>query len=41
MILRDGKGGDVRDVPAIETWAARVADELTPARRGPDRPPWS
>ncbi|MFJ5559191.1 flavodoxin domain-containing protein [Streptomyces sp. NPDC093250] len=29
MILRNGKGGDFRDFTAIETWAARVADELT------------
>ncbi|MCT7354205.1 flavodoxin domain-containing protein [Streptomyces sp. 15-116A] len=29
MILRNGKGGDFRDFPAIEAWAARVADELT------------
>lgn len=30
MILRNGKGGDFRDFTAIETWAAHVADELTP-----------
>lgn len=29
MILRKGKGGDFRDFTAIESWAARVADELT------------
>nr|WP_298554612.1 flavodoxin domain-containing protein [uncultured Streptomyces sp.] len=29
MILRNGKGGDFRDITAIETWAARVAAELT------------
>lgn len=29
MILRNGKGGDFRDFTVIETWAARVADELT------------
>ncbi|MBJ6637547.1 flavodoxin [Streptomyces sp. DHE7-1] len=29
MILRGGKGGDFRDFPAIETWAAGVAAELT------------
>ncbi|GAA3174476.1 flavodoxin domain-containing protein [Streptomyces capillispiralis] len=28
MILRNGKGGDFRDFAAIETWAARVADEM-------------
>lgn len=28
MILREGKGGDFRDMPHIERWAARVADEL-------------
>lgn len=31
MLLRNGKGGDFRDFTAIETWAARVADELTQA----------
>ncbi|KUN89081.1 flavodoxin [Streptomyces bungoensis] len=31
MILRDGRGGDFRDFPAIEAWAARVAGELTAA----------
>mgnify|MGYP001035977263 FL=1 len=28
MIVRNGKGGDFRDFPEIEAWAARVADEL-------------
>ncbi|MEV7794051.1 flavodoxin domain-containing protein [Streptomyces sp. NPDC087512] len=28
MILRNGKGGDFRDFPAIERWAARVAGEI-------------
>ncbi|MEV5312443.1 flavodoxin domain-containing protein [Streptomyces sp. NPDC052610] len=28
MILRDGRGGDFRDFPGIERWAARVADEM-------------
>ncbi|CAL9661324.1 hypothetical protein SUDANB105_07025 [Streptomyces sp. enrichment culture] len=28
MILRDGRGGDFRDFPGIERWAARVADEI-------------
>ncbi|MFD8307549.1 flavodoxin domain-containing protein [Streptomyces sp. NPDC059690] len=28
MIIRNGKGGDFRDFPEIEAWAARVADEL-------------
>ncbi|MFD8201811.1 flavodoxin domain-containing protein [Streptomyces sp. NPDC059701] len=28
MILRNGKGGDFRDFPAIERWAARVAREI-------------
>ncbi|MER6355483.1 flavodoxin domain-containing protein [Streptomyces sp. NPDC001634] len=31
MILRNGKGGDFRDFPAIEAWAARIAGELTAA----------
>ncbi|MFI6931576.1 flavodoxin domain-containing protein [Streptomyces sp. NPDC050287] len=31
MILRSGKGGDFRDFAAIETWAARVAEELAGA----------
>ncbi|MEV6291429.1 flavodoxin domain-containing protein [Streptomyces sp. NPDC051896] len=31
MILRNGKGGDFRDFPAIEAWAQRVAEELTAA----------
>ncbi|MER6032963.1 flavodoxin domain-containing protein [Streptomyces sp. NPDC001835] len=29
MILREGRGGDFRDFPAIEAWAAEVAAELT------------
>lgn len=29
MILRSGKGGDFRNFDAIETWADRVARELT------------
>ncbi|MFI1561817.1 flavodoxin domain-containing protein [Streptomyces sp. NPDC020490] len=33
MILRSGKGGDFRDFPAIEAWAARVADTLVKAQR--------
>ncbi|POX55065.1 flavodoxin [Streptomyces sp. Ru71] len=28
MILRGGKGGDFRDFPRIEQWAARVAGEI-------------
>ncbi|MGY6022693.1 flavodoxin domain-containing protein [Streptomyces spinosirectus] len=32
MIVRNGKGGDYRDFPAIETWAARVAGELIEER---------
>jgi menaquinone-dependent protoporphyrinogen oxidase len=28
MLLRDGKGGDFRDVAATESWAARIAGEL-------------
>ncbi|WP_445519803.1 flavodoxin domain-containing protein [Streptomyces sp. NEAU-174] len=31
MILRNGKGGDFRDFPAIEAWAQRIARELTVA----------
>lgn len=31
MILRNGKGGDFRDFPAIEARAQRVAEELTTA----------
>ncbi|MGW4075340.1 flavodoxin domain-containing protein [Streptomyces asiaticus] len=31
MILRNGKGGDFRDFPAIEAWAQRIAKELTAA----------
>ncbi|MFI6359583.1 flavodoxin domain-containing protein [Streptomyces sp. NPDC050743] len=31
MILRNGKGGDFRDFPAIEAWAQREAEELTAA----------
>ncbi|MFI0538531.1 flavodoxin domain-containing protein [Streptomyces sp. WSLK1-3] len=33
MILRNGKGGDFRDFPAIEHWAAHVAEELADARK--------
>jgi menaquinone-dependent protoporphyrinogen oxidase len=33
MILRDGKGGDHRDFPRIEQWAAGIAQEL---QRAPD-----
>ncbi|MCE7047341.1 flavodoxin domain-containing protein [Streptomyces purpurascens] len=29
MILRSGKGGDFRDFERIETWAARIGQELT------------
>jgi menaquinone-dependent protoporphyrinogen oxidase len=32
MIVRDGKGGDPRDFPAIETWATGVAGELNEVR---------
>lgn len=28
MILRSGKGGDFRDFPAIEAWAARIGSQL-------------
>lgn len=28
MLLRDGRGGDFRDLAATETWAARIAGEL-------------
>ncbi|MFF4398916.1 flavodoxin domain-containing protein [Streptomyces sp. NPDC001480] len=31
MILRNGKGGDFRDLPAIEAWAERLAEEMTAA----------
>ncbi|MFF7129281.1 flavodoxin domain-containing protein [Streptomyces sp. NPDC016566] len=31
MILRNGKGGDFRDLPAIEAWAERLAEEMTVA----------
>ncbi|MER6736197.1 flavodoxin domain-containing protein [Streptomyces puniciscabiei] len=31
MILRNGKGGDFRDFPAIEAWAERLAEEVTAA----------
>ncbi|MGW6293613.1 flavodoxin domain-containing protein [Streptomyces sp. NPDC055058] len=34
MILRSGKGGDFRDVDAIERWSAQVARELTGAGVG-------
>ncbi|MFE1311849.1 flavodoxin domain-containing protein [Streptomyces sp. NPDC058755] len=30
MLLRDGKGGDFRDVPAIEEWARHIAAGLPP-----------
>ncbi|MFH8769495.1 flavodoxin domain-containing protein [Streptomyces sp. NPDC017958] len=30
MLLRGGKGGDFRDVPAIEKWAAQIAAGLPP-----------
>ncbi|MFK4105304.1 flavodoxin domain-containing protein [Streptomyces sp. NPDC019531] len=33
MIVRSGKGGDFRDFPAIEAWAARIADELLKERK--------
>lgn len=29
MIVRNGKGGDFRDFEQIETWAARIGQELT------------
>lgn len=29
MLLRNGKGGDFRDFPRIEGWAARVAADIT------------
>lgn len=32
MIVRNGKGGDFRDFPAIEHWAAQVAHELAGSR---------
>ncbi|MFE7172911.1 flavodoxin domain-containing protein [Streptomyces sp. NPDC057616] len=32
MIVRNGKGGDYRDFPAIEAWAAGVAGELVEER---------
>ncbi|WP_330281099.1 flavodoxin domain-containing protein [Streptomyces sp. NBC_00588] len=32
MIVRNGKGGDFRDFPAIEAWAAGVAGELIEER---------
>ncbi len=32
MIVRNGKGGDFRDFPAIKVWAARVAGELIEER---------
>ncbi|MFJ3233611.1 flavodoxin domain-containing protein [Streptomyces sp. NPDC086787] len=31
MILCNGKGGDFRDLPAIEAWAERLAEEMTVA----------
>ncbi|MET7479285.1 flavodoxin domain-containing protein [Streptomyces sp. NPDC005648] len=33
MIIRSGKGGDFRDFPEIEAWAARIADELVTRTR--------
>ncbi|MGW2700096.1 flavodoxin domain-containing protein [Streptomyces sp. NPDC001340] len=30
MLVRDGKGGDFRDVPAIEEWARHIAAGLPP-----------
>jgi len=33
MILRNGKGGDYRNFPEIEAWAARVAGELERERQ--------
>ncbi|MEU6255797.1 flavodoxin domain-containing protein [Streptomyces sp. NPDC047043] len=33
MILRSGKGGDFRNFPEIEAWAARVAGELAKERQ--------
>ncbi|WP_405521737.1 flavodoxin domain-containing protein [Streptomyces canus] len=33
MIVRNGKGGDFRDVTEIEHWAAQVAQELSGARK--------
>ena len=34
MIVRNGKGGDFRNFPEIEAWAARVAGELVEERQG-------
>ena len=31
MIVRNGKGGDFRDFPAIEAWAAQIAEEPSTA----------
>jgi menaquinone-dependent protoporphyrinogen oxidase len=33
MIVRNGKGGDFRNFPEIEAWAARLADELTEEKK--------
>ena len=33
MIVRNGKGGDFRNFPEIEAWAARVAGELAQERQ--------
>ena len=33
MIVRNGKGGDFRNFPEIEAWAARVAGELAKERQ--------
>lgn len=32
MLVRNGRGGDYRDFPAIEAWAARIAGELIEER---------
>ncbi|MFJ9007803.1 flavodoxin domain-containing protein [Streptomyces canus] len=37
MILRKGKGGDFRDFPQIEHWAAQVAQDLAGTRSRTDR----
>jgi menaquinone-dependent protoporphyrinogen oxidase len=34
MLLREGRGGDFRDLAATETWAVRVAGELRAAPHG-------
>ncbi|WP_406437152.1 flavodoxin domain-containing protein [Streptomyces sp. NBC_01613] len=36
MIVRNGKGGDFRNFPEIEAWAARVAGELVKERTAGD-----